>query len=585
MITIDQLLAATEDLKCLALSRHKPSAARIMEETGRRLINNRFTLVVLGEFKRGKSTFINALLGSSLLPTAVIPLTAIPTVLEYGESVSGTVLFKDGSSRVIGPDSLAEYVTERENPNNVKDVKEVRLCLPSAYLKQGIILVDTPGVGSLHQHNTAAAYEYLPQADAGVFVMSVDAPLSSVEVNYLHDIMSFVSNVFFVINKIDLVSKPDLEEVLDFSRHTLANKFSAGDLEIFPLSARQALAGKQNNDQEQVRHSGMDRFEAALADFIRQGKAKLIIEATKNKILRTANELKLELLLWRKCMEDPLEELETKIETFNRELDTLGREREESIYLLYRETDMLGKMVREDIADFQKATLEKLSGELPEFIDSSLGKHSVPETVNMTNAFIATSIESLLTRWRVQERQKVEARFETVAGRFFDRIEAIVDKTIDASTRVFGISVTKHKSGDYIVGDRRFYFQFREDPSIIPELERMKISALLPKNLLRGHLLGKSREKLSELLDRNCGRVRYDLEYGLKEGVREVAGQLRERVDLLADGLKSSLSQARTQRQSGEEEITRAMKKWQREYDTLAGIIKAIEPAQSSEGA
>lgn len=113
------------------------------------------------------------------------------------------------------------------------------------------------------------------------------------------------------------------------------------------------------------------------------------------------------MLLWRKGMEDPLEELETNIETFNRELDTLGREREESIYLLYRETDMLGKMVREDIADFQKATLEKLSGELPEFIDSSLGKHSVPETVNMTNAFIATSIESLLTRWRVQERQKV----------------------------------------------------------------------------------------------------------------------------------------------------------------------------------
>ena len=576
------MLAATEELKNLALSRNKPSAAKIMEETGRRLINNRFTLVVLGEFKRGKSTFINALLGKSLLPTAVIPLTAIPTVLEYGETVSGTVLFKNGSSRVIGADSLAEYVTERENPNNVKDVKEVRLGLPSAYLKQGIILVDTPGVGSLHQHNTAAAYEYLPQADAGVFVMSVDAPLSSVEVNYLHDVMSFVSKVFFVLNKIDLVSNPDLEEVLDFSRQTLASKFSAAGLEIYPLSARQALAGKQDNDEEQVRHSGMAEFEAALADFIRQGKAKLIIEATQNKILRTANELKLELLLWRKGMEDPLEELETKIETFNRELDALGREREESIYLLYRETDLLGKMVREDIAAFQKATLEKLSGELPDFIDSSLEKHPVPETVNKTNAFIATSIESLLTRWRVQERQKVEAKFEAVVGRFFDRIEAIVDKTIDASTRVFGVAVTKHKAGDYIVGDRRFYFQFREDPSIIPELERMKISALLPKNLLRGHLVGKSRDKLSELLDRNCGRVRYDLEYGLKEGVREVAGQLRERVDLLADGLKSSLSRARTQRQSGEEEISRAMEKWRQEHDTLAGIIRAIDPAQSS---
>ena len=151
-----------------------------------------------------------------------------------------------------------------------------------------------------------------------------------------------------------------------------------------------------------------------------------------------------------------------------------------------------------------------------------------------------------------------------------------MDKTIDASARVFGVSVAKHRAGGYIVGDRRFYFQFREDPSIIPELERLKISALLPKNLLRGHLLGKSREKLGELLDRNCGRVRYDLEYGLKEGVREVAGQLRERVDLLAEGLKTSLTQARTQRQAGEEEKARAMAQWQQEYDTLASIIRAI---------
>jgi len=548
-----------------------------MAETRQRVRNNKFTLVVLGEFKRGKSTFINALLGSSLLPTAVIPLTAIPTVLEYGKEVAGTVLFKDGTTRAIGPDSLAGYVTERENPNNVKDVKEVRLCLPSAYLKQGIILVDTPGVGSLHRHNTAAAYEYLPQADAGVFVMSVDAPLSSVEVNYLEDVMSFVGKIFFVVNKIDLVSGPDLQEVLEFSRSTLAGKFTGADLHLFPLSARLALAGKTNDDLDLFRSSGMADFEAALDDFIRQGKARLIAEAAKAKILRTANELQLELLLWRKGMEDPLEELEAKIATFNRELDALGREREESIYLLYRETDLLGKMVREDIAEFQKATCQKLSDELGPFVDEALEQYSVPETVNLTNKFIAASIETSLVRWRVQERQKVEEKFEAVAGRFFDRIESIVDKTIDASARVFGVSVAKHRASDYIVGDRRFYFQFREDPSIIPELERLKISALLPKNLLRGHLLGKSRDKLGELLDRNCGRVRYDLEYGLKEGVREVAGQLRERVDLLAEGLKASLARARTQRQAGEEEKCRAMEKWQQEYDTLSKIISTVE--------
>lgn len=577
MISIEKLINSIDELMALAVERNKTAAVNILEETKRRLIDNKFTLVVLGEFKRGKSTFINALLGEKLLPSAVIPLTAIPTVLEYSLNVEGVVLFKDGSQKNIRCEELADYVTERKNPHNIKNANRVNLYIPSDFLKNGIILVDTPGVGSLHSHNTAAAYEYLPQSDAGVFVISVDAPLSLVEMEYLHDVMAYVNELFFIINKIDLVGEEDIKEVLELTRKSLKEKLEIVDPKVFPLSALKALEGKLDKNSKQVACSGIIEFEDALSSFIQNGKIKLIKEASAAKVTRIADELKIELLLWRKGMEEPQEQLRAKIELFKQELNLLGREKEEYIYLLYRETDMLGQMVREDIDEFKTASYKSLGDELKSFIRKSVEKKSIPEVAREVDDFLTRSVKDSLVRWRGRERQKVEEKFEAVSNRFFDRIESIVDKTLELSTRVFDVEVSRRQVRDYIVGDRRFYFKLREDPSLIPDLEKMRITSLLPKSLLLGYFIDKSMVKLYEMLDRNCGRIRYDLEYGIKEGVREVAGQLRQRVDSLAEGLKTSLEQAIVQRQAGEEEKSRAMVKWQKDFDVISNVLKKIQ--------
>jgi ribosome biogenesis GTPase A len=157
-----------------------------------RLINklreSRFNLVVLGAFKRGKSTLINALLGEAVLPTAIVPLTSVVTILGYGEQLNIRVHFQNGETRQISKSELVDYITEKGNPQNRKGVREVKITYPSEYLRDGVRIIDTPGVGSVYSHNTEVAYNYLPQVDAAVFVVTADPPLSAAEQEFLKDI-------------------------------------------------------------------------------------------------------------------------------------------------------------------------------------------------------------------------------------------------------------------------------------------------------------------------------------------------------------------------------------------------------------
>ncbi len=98
--------------------------SNMLEYAIEKLADNKFNLVVMGEFKRGKTSFINALLGEAVLPMAVVPLTSIITELIYGDIPSAEVIFEDGQRKTIPLETLDDYVTERENPKQRKRCQE-----------------------------------------------------------------------------------------------------------------------------------------------------------------------------------------------------------------------------------------------------------------------------------------------------------------------------------------------------------------------------------------------------------------------------------------------------------------------------
>jgi predicted GTPase len=157
-----------------------------------KLAEDRFNLAVVGQFKRGKSSLMNAVIGRELLPTGLLPLTSAITTLCYGPKELVVLKRKNWTiDQEIPISDLAAFVTEQGNPGNEKGILEARVEMPSPFLRRGIHFIDTPGIGSSRQENTATTYAFLPEADAVIFVTSVEAPISEAEEIFLQDVRQY----------------------------------------------------------------------------------------------------------------------------------------------------------------------------------------------------------------------------------------------------------------------------------------------------------------------------------------------------------------------------------------------------------
>lgn len=302
-----------------------PSTLGNLQDLSARLAGRQLQLAVLGQFKRGKSTLLNALMGTDVLPMGVLPLTAIPTFLSYAEAPSLTVAFEDGREEAIAgvntPETasarLREFVTEDGNPGNVKGVARVRLTLPCGLIQDGVTLIDTPGVGSTLEHNTKTAEATLPACDAALFVLSPDPPITEVEADYLVRIAQAAQRVILVLNKIDLVDPVDGEAVLGFIRRALPKEIAEAT-PIFPVSAQAALNGKLQGDADAVAKSGLPDLEAFLRELLAREKDAVLNTAIGQKAFGQVQDLAFQTRLRLQSLRLPLTDLEKRREIFER---------------------------------------------------------------------------------------------------------------------------------------------------------------------------------------------------------------------------------------------------------------------------
>ena len=230
-----------------------------------RIAGARFHVAVIGEFKRGKSTLVNALLGRPVLPSGVVPLTAVATEVHFGGTRT-TAVFTDGRRLEIPTDAIGDYVTERGNPSNTKGVDHVEIGLDADPDLAGLVLVDTPGIASVNEHNTIAAHAALADADGAVLVLSADSPLSTGELQMLESLADRHATTFVVINKADHLAAPDLAEVRAYVTDRVRQ--ACGDeVDVYCVSARRALDRDAGTDDS----AGDDfaLFRGALVRFAR----------------------------------------------------------------------------------------------------------------------------------------------------------------------------------------------------------------------------------------------------------------------------------------------------------------------------
>ncbi len=229
--SLKDVLELCDRFSILSLNRQIEACEKLLVQ------NPSIDVAILGQFKAGKSSFINSLIGKSILPVGVIPVTTVITRLQYGEKEQVFIRYFDGRTSEISINDIGTFTSEAENPSNNKNVEVVDIELPSLRAYAGLRLVDTPGLGSVFKYHVETSENWLPHVGTAILAISSDRPLSDNDVQLIRELMQHTPNIVILLTKADLLSPEQQNEVIEFFEQTIQRELNRR-LPIYVYSTR-----------------------------------------------------------------------------------------------------------------------------------------------------------------------------------------------------------------------------------------------------------------------------------------------------------------------------------------------------------
>ncbi|MFQ5686279.1 MAG: dynamin family protein [Candidatus Scalindua sp.] len=540
------------------LKENKGTANERLFAVREQLISNHFNLVVLGQFKRGKTTLINSLVGNEILPSSVVPLTSIVTVLKFGDEIRCTIFMNDGSEKNIRIEALHDYVTESGNPKNRRGVKCASIEYPLPLLEKGMQLVDTPGIGSTFLHNTETTYEFLDHLDAAVFLMSADVPISQVEKELLVTIKSSTQKIFFVLNKVDNLSPKEITEMSTYNKNVLKEmEFTVQ--EIWPISARKALKAKTSKDEDLLLQSGLSNLEDAIEDFLSSEKGKIVLNTAIFKLKRITLQMLSQIAIEARTLAASKEELENKINTFHKLNTDLRKDKEDIAYSIKGETIKLNKKVEEMLKGFEDTETARIRNSLQRFYE---GKHNSNPTT-LREAMQKVIREEIVKGFDVFKEDIEKVISDTIKeafNRFTKRSNDIIQEFKTAAEQLFEVSMQQSELSIDLAEDRRFYYMVKDGTSITEEEVKSILRTFMPKSISRKMVLKEMMELVASEVGRNCGRTRSSLATRIgstfNQYTKEISNLGNELIENIEQAIQKGMEIRRDSTESIRKELT-----------------------------
>jgi small GTP-binding protein len=428
------------DLAALAGRAGLPFIERDLRDTRLpKLDAERFTVVVLGEFNHGKSTFINALLGAPVLPTGITPTTAVLAHVIHGAHAGATLVGEDGARKTIPVGALADWLTvEGAAKQAIKDGNKdgqgtpatatafhhIELTQPVALLENQLTIVDTPGVNDINEQRAEITYGYLPRADAAVFLLDATQILTASERQFLEEriLRSTRDRLLFVVAKTDLLDAAELAETLAFAKKHLAA--IVPEPAIFPVSAKRALAGDRAG-------SGMDAFVAALGSTVANQRRRLLLDHALADAGRVSAFVRQSLAIHRRSMELPLPELEQRIGRAHERLRSGKKVLETAAATVRAETAALKARMRQDLADFTAQLRTAVAADIDAVDAADIRR------------FLSFFVQDTWKAWTEAEGERISAELEKLAETVIQVANENIREVLDSVASDLGPADTK----------------------------------------------------------------------------------------------------------------------------------------------
>jgi small GTP-binding protein len=559
----DALTSALDDLTALAGAADIGALAALRD----RLQAARLRVLVVGEAKRGKSTLLNALLGRDVLPTGVTPLTAVPTTVTFGTDEGLDVAFADGRTR-HGPLSALEALgTERGNPGNCRGVSAITVRLNAAILAQGVELVDTPGTGSVHAHNTAMADRVLPTMDAAIFVLTADPPVSASERDLLGRVHGLSVTTFVVLNKADYADAAGLAEAAEFTEQ-VAREAIGRPVRVYPVSARAALTAGGD--------AGFAAFAADFAAYLGPGRSADLRRSAAAQLRRIAAAQVDEVALARRAAQLHRCDAAARVTAFAARLAAV-RERgtaaadvaaAESARMLAGLNAAAGPETARLTAHLRVTIAGLLGGELAEAPPAEIERQGRARLVELATG----GAES----WRQAQRERLEDGLGRLDGRLTRDLIAELDAVRDAAAELLGLELAMPGPDERLAPDRRFFYPAGENvdqAELLAGAVRRRLPGGLGRKLAREHVLGEVRD----LAEQQIGRARADLQYRLGEATRTLTLAVGRRYAASTDRLVSALQTAAALREQTDGQAQQRLAELARREQALRTVLARLD--------
>ena len=410
-----------EQLALLAEEVGLPQIAQRARDVHGRANYSKVHLVVIGEFNRGKTTFVNALIGKPLLPMDIVPTTAAIWVIEKGSQFRAAGVMADGSKTALDISDLARLNADGDLCR--PDLKFVQLEVPSLAIGDDVIVIDTPGVNDINEQRCEITYGFLAQADAAIFLIDASSPVTKSEAHFLQGqvLDSSLDKILFVLNKIDRIDSDEVDGAIEAAQERL-DEILGKHATIVPIAAQRVLAALSEGSASAADEFGWRHLQEPLEELLRRardGDERWSLAARRLHSLEQMLKGRLEArLALARLRQEELAALRAKFDADQIEL-RLRLERFKD-YCLVQGRDRLWNTVseslRQDAAEFGQALdirVQTMKGDFAAFVERSL----------------PFELQMFVKRWFESKRLEIE--------RFLGEFSCVVSAEY---TRHFGVS-------------------------------------------------------------------------------------------------------------------------------------------------
>ncbi|WP_375511625.1 dynamin family protein [uncultured Nostoc sp.] len=375
-----------------------------------------FKVLVLGEFKRGQSTFINAMLGAEVLPAYAKPCTAIINEVKWGDPKRALLHYINSTDNGVKPAKeipiaqIEEYVVIKENVGEIKEnpYEKLELLWPLEICKDGVEIIDSPGLNE-HEIRQKVTMDYLSTVDAVLFVLSCEVLGSQSELNFIDNNLISMGHedIFFICNRIKQIRDRERESIKEHAFSKLVFRSKRGKESIFFIDALGVLEGRLEPDEQRLNQSGVPELETELANFLINQKGRL-------KIIQPAKEVKGAIREARRIIPEREELLHTNVKT----LEERYKVAQEPLRLLELERQQIVTRVSNLIADTKPFIHQKARQFYQELVDIKITEwmtqYEIQESVNFWKLESMTrQIEKVVEEVKTHLTNKIQIEFVT----------------------------------------------------------------------------------------------------------------------------------------------------------------------------